>query len=516
VASRIFTLGRSLSVGLGLIAKIIQNVRFLDIDYPEEALNAFETYGTELYELPIPEIFYESPETKELPSQYSRYDMNPTFLENYWQTIMTMAVSLSVFLAIKVIQFLTNNQDKNHIMQVALKNIGQTAANFFIIQIYANLDDVIFFLLLDIQSTDLSSPSAGISLGTAIFFLLLGLALVFFHCWLLGKYQQAKSQGTLERFEMKYRILGTLYEDFKDTSIAKQSFFGILVLRCVILILAIMLLQPPWMQASILMLTNLLFLAYFIYYRPFKSLFDEVCQYFCELTVFAAYLSVLILSIIDAQNVQKSGLRNGLGKCIVIAGIVLCLGGFIVQMVQLIGAIIAIYRFFKDYYGRKEVQVSTILEEQSQNTKTGTESSSILRHAIPIGMTDQLELVSISRKNKRILPAEKLQDTVNDLEVSSLENHNDTVILNQSSRRAVPRIVRPNREVPQGLIEAPKVRVFSRPLGSQIHREKLNYGMGNNNPEASSSMAQNNGLIRKRKIQRRPRPSNLAGVKNGQ
>ncbi len=85
-------------MSLGLIAKIIQNVRYLNISYPAEALNAFENYGTDLFELPIPEVFYESPETKDLPSQYSRYEISSTFMENYWQTIIMILISLACFL----------------------------------------------------------------------------------------------------------------------------------------------------------------------------------------------------------------------------------------------------------------------------------------------------------------------------------------------------------------------------------------------------------------------------------
>lgn len=375
MASRIFTMGRSLSVGLGLIAKIIQNVRYLNISYPQEALTAFESYGTDLFQLPIPEMFYETPETKSLPTQYSKYDISPTFLENYWQTIMMMLISLACFLVIKFLQLLTKNQRKEHIVQVALKNIGQTAANFLVIQMYSSLDDVIFFFLLDTSSTKVSSPSAGISLGFGACFLLLGLALVFFHCWLLGKYQQAKSQSTLERFKIRFRLLGTLFEDFKDDSMLKQMYFGILILRCVFLVLVIMLLQPPWIQASLLMIANLIFLGYLIRQRPFKNLLDEIAQYFCELTVFAAYLSVLILAIFDFQDEELSSTRNAFGKCIVLAGIVLCLGGFIVQVIQIFGAIYGIYKFCKEYFGGKKSSIPPTLKLKPRQNQLSDENN---------------------------------------------------------------------------------------------------------------------------------------------
>jgi len=263
---------------------------------------------------------------------------------------MTILIIFFCVLVIKLLQYITKTQRKDHIIQVALKNTKQTATNFLVIQFYTNLDDVIFFFLLDTSSTKLHSTSASISLNLACCFLILGLDLVFFHCWILGKYQRAKHQGSLERFRAKFRILGTLFEEFKDDSATKQSFFGILILRCVFLVLVIMLLQPPWIQASLLMLANLFFLAYLIYQRPFESLFDEITQYFCELTVFAAYLSVLVLLILDYQKDYTSSVRSGFGKCIVIAGIVLCLGGFIAQVIQTVGAIIEIYRFCRNYY----------------------------------------------------------------------------------------------------------------------------------------------------------------------
>jgi len=506
-ASRLFTMGRSLSVGLGLLAKIIQNVRFLDIDYPEETLEAFKTYGTDLFELPIPQAFYGSPGTKELHSQYARYDMEPSFLENYWDTIMMMLICLGCFFVIRFVQFLTRTQRKDHIVQVALKNIGQTFANYFIVQIYSNLDDVTFYLFLDIQSTKLSSPSAGINLAAGILFLLLGLALVFFHCWLLGKYQQAKSQGNLERFEAKYRILGTLYEDFKDNSIAKQSFFGILILRCVILVLVITLLQLSLVQAILMMLTNLVFLAYFIYHRPFKSLFDELTQYFCELTIFAAYLSVLILSVLDVNTAEESSLRNGLGKCIVIAGIVLALGGFIVQVIQLIGVIIGIYKFLKGYNRKKlKVKVSpspTIdLSQHQQNSGTRvSENSSILR---PSGL-DQLELMSTSVKIGR-RPSQNVPFARSDVRGLTM-NHDNISILNQ-------RRTRPNREDSE---RAQRNELFSGPLGSQISREphqerqlNLNFGPSGEqrrvgNDAGFPTQMNSNSEARRRKIKRPPR-----------
>jgi len=305
----------------------------------------------------------------------------------------------------------------------------------------------------------------------AIFFLFLGLALVFFHCWLLGRYQLAKKQGRLERFEARYRIFGTLFEDFKDDSAVKQSFFGILILRCVVLVLVIMLLQPPWIQASILMLTNLVFLVYFIYQRPFKSLFDEISQYFCEATIFAAYLGVLVLSMYDYKNDGTSSMRNAFGRCIVLAGIVLALGGFIIQVIQIIGVIIGICRFLRGYYRRAQVSVSLTLEESQARNIDGSsqmsENSGILRHRSRTRLvTDQVELDQMQSKSQ-IVPSPS-KKPLNGLEISSI-NNDDTTFLKKSPE--LPVISLEHGGDSFRILKSKRVQVSSRNNLRGLHQE---------------------------------------------
>jgi len=497
-ASRIFTMGRSLSVGLGLIAKIIQNVRYLNVSYPEEALNAFESYGTDLFELPIPEMLYEPPEAKDLPNIYAKYDISPSFLENYWQTIMTIFISLLCIFIIRVMQYLTRNQSKEHIIQVVLSNIKQTAANFFIIQIYSNLDDVIFFFLLDASTTKSNSPSARLSLSTAVIFLAVGILLVFFHCWILGKYQQAREQDALEAFKDKFHFIGTLFEDFKDDSAVKQSFFGILILRCVILVLIIMLLQPPWIQAPLLMLTNLAFLVFIIAKRPYKSLFDEVTQYFCEITVFVAYLSVLILSILDYKQDMTSTARSGLGKCIVFSGIALCLGGFIAQLIQIGGVLIEICKYLKKYWKNKKLP------------ETSRSQTSRIDNDICESNSSMIKIANINSFHKNQIvpePLRKLSNLSNDLEVSYANSESAGILNNKSSKNSNPE---KSSVLPPHLIEG--VEASRDSLVGQTQRETIQQKKESLNVENLESSGRHNTARTKRKFKRKPRQVEDVGV----
>jgi len=331
----------------------------------------------------------------------------------------------------------------------------------------------------------MSSVSAGLSMGVGSVFLLLGLALVFFHGWVLRKYQQAKEQNKLESFQEKFKIVGILFEDFKDDTLGKQSFFGVLIFRCVLMVLVIMFLEPPFIQAGVLMLINLAFLVYFVYQRPFKSLFDEISQYFCEATIFAAYLSVLVLGTLDYIGKEATNLRNGFGKCIVISGIVLSLGGFIIQVIQIDSVIYVIYKFLKNNskkrHRRVPISVITLIPHQSQNTTNQMNESS--HFDISSGILGRNLKAPDSRK--------KLRRSGSQLDISSFMNTEGQIVFNRGVD--LPR----NQNLPQ-IVEARRIKVSH--LTRRNHRQENEFDL-----EIVVPNKVEEAVRRKRKIKKKPR-----------
>jgi len=377
VAGRAVSVGSSVSVGLGLIAKVIQNVRYLNISYSQGASAAFENYGSELFDFTIPTYFLEGTKTKSLPEIYEKYNMRPTFLENYLQSMIMMFICLCLFLPARFLLYIQKDIYKKGPYHTFLKLISMTSMNFLIVQVYSNLDDVMFYLILDIESTEFSSLYAVVSLLIGVLFLLVGIAFCCFNYWLLFRYQALKSQQEdgLAKFKKKFEMVATFFQDFKDGSVFQQSFFALLVLRSALIVIIMTLFGPPLIQSIIIMSINVIFGLYLILKRPFESLFNEITQYFCELSVFVAYTCVFIYSLLDYNGIEAASLRKILGKCIILTGTALSLGGSVIQVTQILKNFYQSYKFFKAYLKNKKKKKMTPTRLVSRLTVNNNEVS---------------------------------------------------------------------------------------------------------------------------------------------
>jgi len=238
-----------------------------------------------------------------------------------------------------------------------------------------------------------------------------------------------------------------------------------------------------------------------IYQRPFKSHFDEYSQYFCEATIFAAYLSSLVLSILDYQKNFTSSVRNGFGKCIVIAGIVLSLGGFIIQVIQIMGVIREIYQFLKENMKKKKegkrVPIAKALElpknarkKSSADQKQVLKSTSILQDHTKLNESSQIELSGILKKNLTL--PEVLENplpnlSVNESEISFMNTaENVKMIEKNAPKRANSEISTLNNKDIL-VLEAEEIKVTQNPLrDSQIEEINLNEGEAENTIQETS------------------------------
>jgi len=399
VAARAVSMGSSASVGLGLIAKIIQNVRYLNISYPQDAESAFQSYGSDLFGFSIPTSFYQGTEMRNLSSRDTKYDLQSSFLENYLQNIILISGSLGLFVIFKLIQCSCCLKKKSR-TQPVLKAAMKASLNFAAIQVYSGLDDIVFFCILEWSSTKLSSAFAGVSTASAIIFLFLGVSLLCFNYWVLCKYQSIKkSQRALEAFKKRFEVFGTFFEDFKDHDLFQQSFFALFIVRCVAFIMIIALARPPLIQAILMMAINVFFVIYLISKRPFNGLFNEITQYFGELAVFVAYTCVLVFAILDYNLASASGVRGVLGKCIVLSGTVLSLGGFIIQMIQIGLTIYQAVKFCKNNCRRRrrEIPLSSLINNntrRSDSARVKKETSNTLNSDFSMSVHHQSRIKS--------------------------------------------------------------------------------------------------------------------------
>ena len=151
--------------------------------------------------------------------------------------------------------------------------------------------------------------------------LLIGLSVIGLCVWILGKFHALRkknnpSEKELELFEKKYEGISVLFEEFDNSSLAKQSAFLIFSLKAIAESLIVALLyDQPLFQAILLQVLTLLLLVYNLVKRPFQSKISLVQQLVLVFSIFICNLLLFIMAAIDInyENFQIIKERTSLG-----------------------------------------------------------------------------------------------------------------------------------------------------------------------------------------------------------
>jgi len=363
--------GSSMFANLGMITKIVQNIRYMKINVSDELHYAFHAWSADFLIWDIPEDFTSSSESQPLPYVFSQYDMDSRFLVNYWSTLATSLIGVCVYLLLRALKlYLDGVVNKKGVAAIVLDYFLLATSNFAIIQIYGSLDDIIFYAVIDLRFSGFSSGFIAFGSMIAIFLVLFGAGLLALHFWIIWKYKKLKKlpneTGVLEKFIKKFETFQVLYQDFKDTTTIRQSYFALLVIRSFIssLILA-SLSGKASAQAVLLMIIHGSALLFLILQGPYKEIFAELTQYFYEIIVSVVYSGVLIMAVADEMEKDAVGLRKMLGKGIVFMNAALISGSMVFMCIEIYCKIAEIYDAWLEYKAKKAALKKARIEASS-------------------------------------------------------------------------------------------------------------------------------------------------------
>jgi len=189
--------------------------------------------------------------------------------------------------------------------------------NFALTQAYACLDDILFYLVLDIKTNPFNSFFSWTSLISAVVFLAVGCLLVFFNFWTVKKYQNIKKQGLanmnqrgLDDFNERNKYWQLFYSDFNDDDLWSQSFFAFLLIRSTLSSLVITVLYDyPLMQTSYLVILDGAIILFLIFKKPFKTIEATLCQYYFEIITLLVHICTFILSMQDTFHAPSEAFK---------------------------------------------------------------------------------------------------------------------------------------------------------------------------------------------------------------
>jgi len=351
--------GNSMFANLGLITKLVQNIRYMELNVSNELDNAFKSWESDILAWQIPGKLSSMSESEDLPFVFARYDLDSRFLVNYWFTLVLTLSGFIMYGGLRLSKFLLEVRLKKHKMwHSVLDGMVVAAFNFAFVQVYTSLGDIVFYSILDLRFTKFSPKFSMINSLMGILLLTIGVCILLGHFGIVYRYTKFKkiSERALETFTKKFQLLKVLYDDYKDTGYFRHAYFAFLVTRAMLASLIIVAFyEQPLAQAIMLVLMNCLMLGFLISKGPFKGVYDELMQYFYELIVFIVHFTVLLMAIADQKGEVAYNMRIRIGQCIIFLNTLLFLGSLVFMCIEVYKKLVEIYEYWLEYRKNKKL-----------------------------------------------------------------------------------------------------------------------------------------------------------------
>lgn len=318
------------AISFKLISNLIQIIRFINIDYPQNLDDTLKTWSTTILNVNVPDKIGRQIVTKDIPQIFTRYGIEPDFLSNYWGTIIVLIALFASLITFGPFAYCLRQCQSKPVkyLNTLFKTLFKAALNFLIVLIYRGFGEVIFYTVLEIKSLSLKSTASNLSFALAMLILGLGISLFVLYWRFMIKYHKLKSnraigfRHVIADFLKRNEWLAALYTDFSDTTIMKHSFLFLMIVRDTLINLAISTMTSfPVVQTIILVCCSIFFCLYVCFYNPFKRRFQQLSQLFLEASVLIVYLCVLILGIEEPNKTSKN--RERLGLTVIIINLLL-------------------------------------------------------------------------------------------------------------------------------------------------------------------------------------------------
>jgi len=321
VSSAVSGVGSALCAGspmfaaTALVSQIVQNTRYLNIKVTDDLAEVYRTWNTDMFSFDVPNALSQFDSFKKSPVLFAQYDVGSSFLTNFWSTLMTIGagiVILILFVTLKL--FFELAKFKGRVYSV-VKRLVAGSFNFVLVQAYGCLDDILFYLVLDIKTNPYNSVFAWVSLFGAIGFLALGCLLVFANFWTVKKYQGVKSKGptkkNLEAFNERNKYWELFYSEFNDEDFLSQSTLALLIIRAVLsTLITVVLYDYPLMQTAFLVILDGAVILFLVTRKPFTEFRAKIAQYYFEAITLLVHLCTFILAFQETFPAPPDTLRK--------------------------------------------------------------------------------------------------------------------------------------------------------------------------------------------------------------
>lgn len=427
--------GSPTGISASVAGKIFTNIKFLNISYSVELLDALETWGESFVNLGFLPDMPVSIEAKiaerPVPYMFEKYEVGSSFLLNFWNNFCFLIILTTAFISVVIMELaLEKCFSRSDSIQSKLAVIRAMIQNFILTQLYSVYGDIVFYATLEYRSLDFSLGLTGLSFSLSIVFLVLMLICFGLHLFLIKKYQRIKkqakisnNQNLLDQFVNSHKGNFVLFKDFKDHLIIQQSFLFFLTARDLAFsfILTTMFLHPL-AQTILILILNLAMVAYLVWFRPFDSLFDASQQLFYEVITLSVNVSVLIMAVMDSIHSSGYQQRRELGKFLIIMNLIFNFGSLAFMLIK--GWMVS-KEIYESYKAKKKQQRKSKLSDLplQRRIRESFDSQTSLKSKQNTGLENSFSHLfdGTSGKHEEIISYNNTSNQVINLEESTIE-----------------------------------------------------------------------------------------------
>ena len=386
----------ALSAGLirmQIVGEIVQLMRFIDIRWPPNVVQFFETSHIDPTSMLLPIDFITSwnhqlsDRNTSMPRIFQNYETRPFFTENYNSEISNLVLwGAIIFSLLLLISFLkkklrkmtavmpmpkTNARGKKrsncirliHKTSRMMNRIDDSIlTNFILTFLLSCFQPGIVWSFLNIRySSTLLEPATSFTIATLglacislIFFLLL--AAFIFKVILNGikyvlKIKESLRPPALKRYQC-------LFEDFENQKILQILCIPISLIRSLIFAGVISLLCTHGLtQLIFIWSADFCFILYMIIYHPLKNKWNMRITLAIEVFTFGCITLGLIFDILERVAVLDAITLDEVGFAFIALSILSTISGVLISLIQVLGLVKTIYNYLKEVRRRRrEVQ----------------------------------------------------------------------------------------------------------------------------------------------------------------
>ena len=355
--------GISTAVG----GKIFSNIKFLNISYSEQLEEAITLWSFSFISLEltpdVPNSVQQQIPEEDVPYVFEKREVSVSFLINFWESLGMLVLASFIFGVVKGLEWVSSTMKIKYLSQTGVREYVQ---NFLLAQFYSVFGDILLFSILEFRKPNLSTSWSRFSFFSGLILICLMLVLLPVHLLLIRNYQKVKSnQEALLQFVDNNKGSFIIFNDFKDYSFIRQSFFFLLTARDLIFsLLLVTMFDHPLVESAFILCLNIAMVAYLILQPPFKSVFDATQQLFYEIIALAVNVSLLMLAIMDERSITGADLRNSIGKFIIVINMVFNFGSLAFMLARMCQAFV---EMCQSYRAKRSSKKQTLKVQSDHN-----------------------------------------------------------------------------------------------------------------------------------------------------